>query len=89
MPTGVLQAYVDRLEEVEARRRYEAAIAASVPHWESSAAKEYLEDLASAIQKAQTRMAQVVKTGKAAYDDLMGWFAGLGLGRSSGVEGDD
>lgn len=89
MPACVLQSYVDRLEEVETQRRYDAAVAASVPHWEPESAKEYMTDLWRVLDGARARVQRVMQTGKQAYDDVMGWFAGLGFGSGSGIEGQD
>jgi hypothetical protein len=88
MPTAVLEAYVSRLPEVEAQRRYDAVVAASVPHWTPESAQNYLNDLWKVIEQAQSRVSRVLTSGKAVYDDLMGWFRGLGFGVGSGVEGD-
>lgn len=88
MPTSVLEAYVSRLGETEAQRRYDAAVAASVPYWNPETAQEYLRGLWGVIEQAQSRVARVFASGKAAYDDLMSWFKSIGFGDGSGVEGD-
>lgn len=89
MPACVLQAYVERLEETETQRRYDAAVAASVPHWEPDSAKEYLQDLARVLDGARDRVRRAFATGRQAYDDAMAWFRGLGFGSGSGIEGED
>jgi hypothetical protein len=86
MPTCVLEAYVTRLAETEARRRYDAAVAASVPHWTPESANGYLSDLWGVIDAARTRIGRAFATGREAAEDLLGWLRSLGFGEGSGVE---
>lgn len=88
MPNSVLEAYVVRLSETETQRRYDAAVAATVPHWESESRSEYLKSLGSILDKARSRVGQAFESGKEVYDDFMGWLRGLGFGEGSGVDGD-
>jgi hypothetical protein len=88
MPTCVLEAYVSRLAEVEAQRRYDAAVASSVPHWTPESANSYLNDLWKVVDTARARVGRGFATGRDAADDLLGWFRGLGFGSGSGVEGE-
>ena len=87
MPSCVLQSYVDRLSEVESQRRYDAAIAASVPHWEADDAREYLTGLWDAIEQARERVQSMAGSAREAAGDLVRWFRSLGFG-SGEVEGD-
>jgi hypothetical protein len=86
MPTCVLEAYVSRLAEIEAQRRYDAAVAASVPHWTPESANSYLNDLWKVIEQARLRVSSAFQTGKQAADDLLAWFRSLGFGEGSGVD---